>query len=234
VAGVSPGPPPGPPAGAPAGEPAPVRVLVVDDDPLVRAGLRLLLGGDDLVVVGEAADGAEACRRVEELAPDVVLMDLRMPGVDGLTATEQVLARPRPPAVVVLTTFDADEHVLRALRAGAAGFLLKDTPPAEIVAAVHKVAAGDAQLSPSVTRRLIAAATATYPRGEAARARLATLTARELEVARAVGEGLSNAEIGARLFLSVPTVKAHVSAVLDKVGVANRVQLALVVHDAES
>jgi len=211
-----------------------VRVLVVDDDPLVRAGLRLLLGGDDLVVVGEAADGAEAQVQVAAVRPDVVLMDIRMPGVDGLTATEAIRRAESPPEVIVLTTFDADDHVFAALRAGAAGFLLKDTPPAEIVTAVHKVAAGDAQLSPSVTRRLIASVTATHPRAQAARERLARLTERELDVARAIGEGLSNAEVGARLYLSVPTVKAHVSAVLDKLGAANRVQVALVVHDAEA
>jgi DNA-binding NarL/FixJ family response regulator len=211
----------------------PVRVLVVDDDPLVRAGLRLLLSGDDLVVVGEAGDGAEGCRQVEALRPDVVLMDIRMPGTDGLTATEAVLAGDDPPQVIVLTTFDTDEHILRALRAGAAGFLLKDTPPAEIVSAIHRVAAGDAQLSPSVVQRLIATAVATHPRVEAARERLAQLTPRELDIARAIGEGLSNAEIAARLYLSVPTIKAHVSAVLDKLDAANRVQVALLVHDAE-
>jgi DNA-binding NarL/FixJ family response regulator len=211
----------------------PVRVLVVDDDPLVRAGLRLLLSGDDLVVVGEASDGAEGCRQVEALRPDVVLMDIRMPGTDGLTATEAVLAGDDPPQVIVLTTFDTDEHILRALRAGAAGFLLKDTPPAEIVSAIHRVAAGDAQLSPSVVQRLIATAVATHPRAQAARERLAQLTPRELDIARAIGEGLSNAEIAARLYLSVPTIKAHVSAVLDKLDAANRVQVALLVHDAE-
>lgn len=209
-----------------------MRVLVVDD-PLVRAGLRMLLDGDDIEVVGEAADGAEGCRQAEALRPDVVLMDIRMPGVDGLTATEAIRTRSEPPEIIVLTTFDADAHVMRALRAGAAGFLLKDTPPADIVGAVQRVAAGDAQLSPSVIRRLIASVVATQPRAQMARDRLATLTARELEVANAIGEGLSNAEIGARLFLSVPTVKAHVSAVLQKLGAANRVQVALLVHDAE-
>jgi DNA-binding NarL/FixJ family response regulator len=211
----------------------PVRVLVVDDDPLVRAGLRLMLSGDDVEVVGEAGDGAEGCRRAGELRPDVVLMDIRMPGTDGLTATESLRAGDDPPQVIVLTTFDSDDHILRALRAGAAGFLLKDTPPAEIVSAIHRVAAGDAQLSPSVVRRLIATAVATHPRAEAARRRLAALTPRELEIAHAIGEGLSNAEIGARLYLSVPTVKAHVSAVLDKLEAANRVQVALLVHDAQ-
>jgi DNA-binding NarL/FixJ family response regulator len=213
-------------------EPTPVRVLVVDDDPLVRTGLRLLLGGDDAVVVGEAGDGAEAVRQVETLAPDIVLMDIRMPGVDGLAATEAIRARPAAPQVVVLTTFDADEHVMRALRAGAAGYLLKDTSPADLVAAVKRVAAGDAQLSPSVLRRLITTVAGTTPRAEDARRRLAALTERELAIAEAIGEGLSNADIAGRLYLSVPTVKAHVSAILGKLDAANRVQVALLVHDA--
>jgi len=212
----------------------PTRVLVVDDDPLVRVGLRMLLNGDDLAVVGEAGDGAEAARQVDALQPDVVLMDIRMPGVDGLTATETIRGLPDPPEVIVLTTFDADEHVLRALRAGAAGFLLKDTPPADILTAVHRVAGGDAQLSPSVLRQLISSVIATPPRGNAARERLATLTERELEVAHAIGEGLSNAEIASRVYLSIPTVKAHVSAILRKLDADNRVQVALLIHDAAS
>jgi DNA-binding NarL/FixJ family response regulator len=216
-----------PPAGTP------VRVLVVDDDPLVRTGLRLLLGGDDVVVVGEAGDGGEAVRQVEALGPDVVLMDIRMPGVDGLAATEAIRVRPDPPQVVVLTTFDADEHVMRALRAGAAGFLLKDTSPTDLVAAVKRVAAGDAQLSPSVLRRLITTVAGTTPRAEEARRRLAALTERELAIAEAIGEGLSNAEIARRLYLSIPTVKSHVSAILHKLDAANRVQVALLVHDAQ-
>jgi DNA-binding NarL/FixJ family response regulator len=142
----------------------PIRVLVVDDDPLVRVGLRMLLNGDDLVVVGEAGDGAEATRQVDALQPNVVLMDIRMPGVDRLTATETIRSLSDPPEIIVLTTFDADEHVLRALRAGAAGFLLKDTAPAGIINAVHRVVAGDAQLSPSVLRQLITNVTATPPR----------------------------------------------------------------------
>jgi DNA-binding NarL/FixJ family response regulator len=218
------------------GDAGPIRVLVVDDDPLVRAGLALMLGGrDDLTVVGEAADGAEAIAQHDRLRPDVVLMDIRMPGMDGLAATEALRGPGRPDAaeVVVLTTFDADEHVLRALRAGAAGFLLKDTAPAEIVTAIRRVAAGDAQLSPSVVRRLIANVAAPDDRGSEARARLAGLTEREAEVAHAVGAGRTNAEIAAQLYLSVPTVKAHVSVILAKLGATNRVQIALVVHDAE-
>jgi DNA-binding NarL/FixJ family response regulator len=185
---------------------SPIRVLVVDDDPLVRSGLRMMLeGGDRVSVVGEAGDGSEVLAAVDRHRPDVVLMDLRMPGVDGLAATELLRAQPSPPEVLVLTTFDADEHVLRALRAGACGFLVKDTPPAEIVRAIELVAAGDGMLSPAVTRRLIAhvaGGTDTHARGDAARARLATLSDREREVAVAVGEGKANAEIATELFMS--------------------------------
>ncbi|AOT61953.1 MULTISPECIES: response regulator transcription factor [Streptomyces] len=218
-----------------------IRLLVVDDDPLVRAGLSLMLGGaDDIEIVGEAADGAEVPRLVDRLAPHVVLMDVRMPGVDGLTATERLRARPGAPDVVVLTTFHADEQVLRALRAGAAGFVLKDTPPAQIVDAVRKVAAGDPVLSPAVTRQLMTHVAGAAPgpavreddRRTAAARRLAELAEREREVALAVGRGASNAEIAATLYVSVPTVKAHVSRVLAKLGLNNRVQIALLVHDA--
>ncbi|MFF5786052.1 response regulator [Streptomyces sp. NPDC012693] len=212
-----------------------IRLLVVDDDPLVRAGLALMLGGaEDLEIVGEGADGGEVPELVARLAPDVVLMDLRMPRVDGLTATERLRALPGAPEVVVLTTFHADEQVLRALRAGAAGFVLKDTPPAEIVAAVRRVATGDPVLSPAVTRQLMThvAGQPEQPRRAAAADRLAALAAREREVAVAVGRGLSNAEIALRLYMSVPTVKAHVSRVLAKLGLDNRVQIALLVHDA--
>ncbi|MFE2555842.1 response regulator [Streptomyces sp. NPDC059352] len=218
-----------------------IRLLIVDDDPLVRAGLTLMLGGaEDLRIVGEGADGREVPGLVDRLAPDVVLMDIRMPDVDGLTATERLRALPGAPEVVVLTTFHADEQVLRALRAGAAGFVLKDTPPAEIVAAVRRVAAGDPVLSPAVTRQLM-----THVAGEpdqpdrrepsrraAISTRLAELAAREREVAVAVGRGSSNAEIAAELYMSVPTVKTHVSRVLAKLGLNNRVQIALLVHDA--
>ncbi|WP_437083509.1 response regulator transcription factor [Streptomyces sp. enrichment culture] len=214
---------------------ATIRLLLVDDDPLVRAGLSLMMGGaDDITVVGEAADGAEAEALVDRTRPDVVLMDIRMPGTDGLTATERLRGRAQAPQVVVLTTFHADEQVLRALRAGAAGFVLKDTPPAEIVDAVRKVAAGDPVLSPAVTRRLMAHAadTAAADRRSRARARVAALADREREVAVAVGRGLANAEIAAALFMSVATVKAHVSRALAKLRLDNRVQLALLVHDA--
>jgi DNA-binding NarL/FixJ family response regulator len=166
--------------------------------------------------------------------PDVVLMDIRMPKVDGLAATEALRRRPSPPEVIVLTTFDADEHVLRALRSGASGFLLKDTPPAEIVRAVRRVAAGEATLSPAVTRRLIAhvADGGVDARRERARAQLSGLSEREREVAVALGQGRSNADIGAELFMSVATVKAHVSRLLVKLDLNNRVQVALLVHDA--
>lgn len=212
-----------------------IRVLIVDDDPLVRAGLRLMLGGaDDLQIVAEAGDGTAVAPAVAEHRPDVVLMDIRMPTMDGLTATEQLRSRPDPPQILILTTFDADRHVLRALRAGAAGFILKDTPPPEIVAAIQRVARGEPVLSPSVTQRLIAhVADADHDRRRTlARDRLAQLADREREIAVAVAEGKSNAEIGATLYLSVPTVKTHVSRVLTKLGFNNRVQIALLVHDA--
>jgi len=211
------------------------RVLVVDDDPLVRSALILMLGGAaDLDVVGEAADGRQGMEMALSLQPDVVLMDVRMPVLNGLEATRELHARPDPPRVVVLTTFDADEHVLGALAAGADGFLLKDTPPAEIVAAVRAVAAGDPMLSAAATRTLIDRLRRQDPddRQAAARARLAELTDREQEVALAVGRGLSNAEVARSLHLSIPTVKAHVSRVFEKLGATNRVQVAICVHDA--
>ncbi len=214
-----------------------IRVLLVDDDPLVRSGLRMMLAGaPELEVVAEAGDGREVLGAVDLHRPDVVLMDIRMPQVDGIAATRLLAAQPDPPAVLVLTTFDADELVLRALQAGAAGFLLKDTPPAEIVRAIELVHAGDGMLSPAVTRRLIALVAGDADAGaraERARARLATLSPREHDVALAVGRGQANPEIAAALHLSVATVKAHVSRLLDKLDVDNRVQIALLVHDAD-
>jgi DNA-binding NarL/FixJ family response regulator len=212
-----------------------IRVLIVDDDALVRAGLTMLLAGvKEIAVVGEAADGSEVARAVAEHEPDVVLMDIRMPGLDGLAATELLRARDDAPEVIVLTTFDADDDVLRALRAGAGGFLLKDTPPAEIVRAVLAVAAGEPMLSPAITRRLIGHVTdgVTHDRQRRAHEQLNRLTEREREVAVAVGLGKSNAEIGRELFMSVPTVKSHVSRVLEKLEFNNRVQIALLAHDA--
>jgi DNA-binding NarL/FixJ family response regulator len=213
----------------------PIRVLVVDDDALVRAGLSMVLAGaEDIVIVGEAADGNEVAQAVSQHEPGVVLMDIRMPGMDGLAATELLRTQDDAPEVIVLTTFDADEYVLRALRAGASGFLMKHTPPADIVRAVRAVAAGEPMLSPTVTRRLIGHVTDSEARDrrQHARERLDCLTKREREVAVAIGLGKSNAEIGRELYMSVPTVKAHVSSVLEKLELNNRVQIALLAHDA--
>ena len=211
------------------------RVLIVDDEALVRAGMRMILeSADDLAVVGEADDGAGAVEAVRRCRPDVVLMDVRMPRLDGIAATAAVRALDPAPSVIVLTTFDLDDHVFGALQAGAAGFLLKDTPPRELVQAVRVVASGASMLSPTVTRRLIShfTAGARPDRREAALDRLTGLTERETEVLAEVGRGLSNAEIGAALYMSEATVKAHVSRLLVKVAAANRVQLAIVAHDA--
>jgi DNA-binding NarL/FixJ family response regulator len=211
-----------------------VRVLVVDDDPLVRGALVMMLdGADGISVVGEAGDGDEVPAVVDAHAPHVVLMDLRMPRVNGIAATRRLRARPHPPEVVVLTTFDTDENVLRALRAGASGFLLKDTPPPRIVEAVRRVAAGDPILSPGVTRRLMDRVSADAGTNDRARAALAALSPREHEVALEVARGRSNAEIAAGLGMTVATVKAHVSHVLTKLALGNRTQIALLVHDAE-
>ena len=211
------------------------RVLLVDDDALVRSGLRMMLSGaPGIEVVGEADDGRAVLGAVDLHRPDVVLMDIRMPQLDGIAATRLLRSQPDPPAVLVLTTFDADELVLRALRAGAAGFLLKDTPPAEIVRAVELVRAGDSMLSPGVTRRLIALVAGdgdAAARQESARERLATLSPREREVALAVGRGAANADIAAELHMSVATVKAHVSRLLAKLDAENRVQIALLVQE---
>ncbi|TQS20138.1 response regulator transcription factor [Microbispora sp. KK1-11] len=212
-----------------------IRVLVVDDDPLVRAGLTLMLrGADELVVVGGVADGADVAAAVDAHAPDVVLMDIRMPGLDGIDATRLLRRRPDPPHVIMLTTFDADEHVFGALRAGASGFLLKDTPPEGIVDAVLRVAAGEPILSPGVTRRLIAhlAPEAEDRRRADARMLLSRLSDREREVAAAVGRGRSNADIAAELHMSVGTVKSYISRILAKTNLDNRVQLALIAHDS--
>jgi DNA-binding NarL/FixJ family response regulator len=211
-----------------------IDVLLVDDDPLVRSALGLMLGGQsDVRVVGEAADGRAGIDEARRLRPDVILMDIRMPVLDGLAATIELRQGPEPPHVIVLTTFDADDYVLRALAAGADGFLLKDTPPAEILEAIRRVADGDPMLSPSVTRSLIKqVAPPDSSRTSRAQERLEGLTGRERDVALAVGRGLSNAEIAGELYLSVPTVKAHVSRLFEKLGVTNRVQIAIVVHDA--
>lgn len=211
-----------------------IRVLLVDDDALVRAGLSMMLDGvGDIAVVGEAGDGREAMTAVDAHSPDVVLMDLQMPHVDGITATRRLRARPRAPEVIVLTTFDTDENIVHALRAGAGGFLLKDTPPAQIAEAVTLVAAGNPMLSPGVMRRLMDRTVAQAGQYERARNALAALTPREHDVAVAIANGRSNAEIAAELLMSVTTVKSHVSAILTKLDLDNRTQIALLAHDAD-
>ncbi|MEU7003234.1 response regulator transcription factor [Nonomuraea sp. NPDC046570] len=212
-----------------------IRVLIVDDEILVRSGLRMILEATgDIAVVGEECDGAGAISAVARLAPDVVLMDVRMPGVDGLTAAAEIGRSPQVPKVIMLTTFDLDEYVHLALRAGAVGFLLKDTPPRDFATAVRTVAAGNAMLSPTVTKRLISSFAEKGPsRAAGARKRLSVLTYRERQVLRALSQGLSNAEIGHLLTMSEATVKAHVSHSLAKLGLSNRVQAAILVHDAD-
>ena len=215
---------------------ATVKVLLVDDDALVRAGLRLILSSaDDLTVVGEADDGSTAVAAVRQYRPDVVLMDIRMAHTDGITATAAVRRLDPAPQVIVLTTFQADAQVLAALRAGASGFLVKDTPPVDIISAVRLVAAGEAIVSPSVTRTLLShsADTETSERQRAAAERLTQLTDREREVATALAAGASNADIADALHMSEATVKAHVSRLLSKLQVSNRVQVAILVHDAD-
>jgi DNA-binding NarL/FixJ family response regulator len=210
-----------------------VRVVVVDDEPMVCAHLRTILGSSGTIeVVGEAHDGAAGVAEVAATRPDVVLMDLRMPGVDGLTAIERIGRLADPPAVVVLTTFDADQYVLRALRAGAAGFLVKSTPPEDLIGLVQVAAEGHTVLSPVAARRLVAASADSHSARDRARELVASLTGREAEVLACLGEGLSNAQIGSRLYLSEATIKGYVSRVLDKLGCANRTQAGLIAHDA--
>jgi DNA-binding NarL/FixJ family response regulator len=211
-----------------------VRVLIVDDDPLVRAALSMMLdGAHGIRVVGEAADGDEVPSAVDAHAPDIVLMDLRMPRVDGITALHRLRRRRHPPEVIVLTTFDTDDNVLRALRSGASGFLLKDTAPEQIVEAVRRVAAGDPILSPQVTRRLMERVATEAGAYERARVALRTLSPREREVVIAVARGHTNAQIAAELFMSVATVKAHITHILTKLDLGNRTQIALLAHDAD-
>ncbi|RKS07982.1 LuxR family two component transcriptional regulator [Nocardiopsis sp. Huas11] len=215
-----------------------IRTLLVDDELLVRSGLRMILdAAPDIEVVGEAGDGAEAVRMARELVPDVVLLDIRMPGTDGLTAAARLTALERAPRVVLLTTFDLDEYVHDALRAGAVGFLLKDTPPRDLISAVRTVHEGHAMLSPSVTKRMLQRFAAPAEGGSAAgreqaRERLAVLSERERAVLVAVAQGRSNAEAGRALGMREATVKAHVSRILAKLGMSNRVQAAILAHDA--
>lgn len=213
-----------------------IRVVIVDDDALVRAGLKMMLGGEasPLEVVGDVADGSEAVALVEEYRPDVVLMDIRMPKMDGIEATKRVLALPEPPKVVMLTTFNTDDLVLGALQAGAHGFLLKDTAPPDMVQSIVDVASGEHALSQQVLGAVIGAATAHPEESREANARkaLAELSEREREVAIEVGRGLSNAEIAEKLYQSLTTVKATITRVLVKLGCSNRTQVAIIVHDA--
>lgn len=215
-----------------------IRTVLIDDEQLVRSGLRMILdSAPDIEVVGEGGDGTEAIRLTEELAPDVVLLDIRMPGVDGLTAAARLAALPDPPHVVLLTTFDLDEYVHGALRAGAVGFLLKDTPPRDLIAAVRTVHEGNAMLSPSVTKRMLERFAAPAPADSAegratAGRRLEVLSERERAVLVAVAQGMSNAEAGRALGMREATVKAHVSRILAKLGMSNRVQAAILAHDA--
>lgn len=211
-----------------------IRVVLVDDQQLMRSGLRMMLETQgDIEVVGEASDGDEGIELTRRLDPDLVLMDIRMPGKDGLAATEELSAQPDSPKVVVLTTFGEESYVYRALRAGAVGFLLKDTPPEELVTAVRRAADGLAVLDPAITQSVIAHFTdpVAQVRSEA-QERLGVLTGREREVLACLGEGLSNAEIGARLGLSETTVKSHVSKVMEKLACANRTQAAIFAYEA--
>ena len=209
----------------------PIRVVIADDHELVRAALRMVLEvEDDIELVGEARDGAEAVGLVRELNPDVVLMDIRMPNVDGLEATRRILRDASTTRVVILTTFDLDEYVYRALQAGASGFVLKDIPPEQLVASVRSAAAGEAMLSPSVTKRLIESFVRTPPPGPPP-PEIGELTPRELEMLKLVARGLSNAEIAAEAFVSEPTVKTHVARILMKLGLRDRVQVAVYAHE---
>jgi DNA-binding NarL/FixJ family response regulator len=205
-----------------------LRVLIVDDEELVRTGLEMILGAEkDIVVAGHAINGADAIRRTKDLGPDVVLMDIRMPGMDGLEATRQILQGDSEVKVVILTTFDLDEHVYEALRAGASGFLLKDVPASQLVHAVRVAAAGEALLAPSITKRLIASFA---PQASPAAYSLPDLTPRETEVLTLLAEGLSNVEIADRLFVSDATVKTHVAHILTKLGVRDRVQAVVIAY----
>lgn len=210
-----------------------IRLLLVDDEWLVRAGLRTMLTGQpDITIVGEAADGSAVREQVRDTDANMVLMDIRMPKVNGLAATEVLRALPDPPHVVMLTTFDTDEMVLRSLQTGASGFLLKDTPPADLISALRKVISGEPILSPAITRKLIVRYTEPGDRRAKADSQFEQLTPGEQRVAIAVARGMSNSAIAAELFVSIATVKSHISHVLDKLGFNNRVQIALLVHDA--
>lgn len=209
-----------------------IRVLLVDDQALVRGGFRSILDGqDDIEVVGEAADGREAIDRTRTLLPDVILMDIRMPRLDGIEATRRLLGGGCSARVLILTTFDEDEYVYQALRAGASGFLLKSAPPRELAGAVRTVAAGEALLAPEITRRMIEEYVRRPRPGSGRGAGLETLTPRELEVLGLIARGRSNAEIAAQLYLSEPTVKTHITRILAKLGLRDRVQAVVFAYE---
>jgi DNA-binding NarL/FixJ family response regulator len=209
-----------------------IRVLLADDQRLVRSGFRMILRADpEIEVVGEAGDGLEAVELAQELQPDVVLMDVRMPRLDGIEATRRILLRPEAPRVLVLTTFDLDEYVYAALRAGASGFLLKDAPEEQLAVAIRIAAEGGALFAPAVTQRLIARFAELEPNG-AAPPRFEELTAREVEVLRLVTRGLSNAEIAAELVLSDHTVKTHVARILSKLDLRDRTQAVIAAYES--
>jgi DNA-binding NarL/FixJ family response regulator len=210
-----------------------IRILVCDDQALVRDGFRLILSAnDDIDVVGEAADGAEAVELAKRLLPKVVLMDVRMPVMDGIEATRRIVASGLESRILILTTFDLDEYVYDALRAGASGFLLKDVTAAQLADGVRVVAAGEAMLAPTVTRRLLERFAGSLPGSEAGPPRLESLTEREREILTLLASGLSNAELGARLYLSEPTIKTHLSSIFRKLGVRDRVQAVIAAYDA--
>ncbi|HEY8817123.1 MAG TPA: response regulator transcription factor [Candidatus Dormibacteraeota bacterium] len=209
-----------------------IKVFIVDDQALIRDGLRTMLELDEgISVVGEAADGSAVLEAVQRTRPDIVLMDIRMPGVDGLEATRRLLRRPGGPKVLVLTTYDADEHVVEAMRAGASGFLLKDLRKGQLVRAVYQAAAGDLVIDPSITRRLIEKVTDKGRARTEARSTLSRLTEREVEVLRLMARGLTNAELAGDLSISESTVKTHVARVLDKLEVRDRVQAVILAYE---
>jgi len=209
-----------------------IRVLICDDQALVRAGFRAILGSrPEIEVVGEAENGAEAVALAERRRPDVILMDIRMPVLDGVEATRQLVAEGSPARILVLTTFDLDEYVHAAIRAGASGFLLKDVTPANLVEAIRIVAGGDALLAPSVTRRLLERFAATLPADDESSKVLGQLTPRETEVLRLLAAGLSNAEIASELVVSEATVKTHISSLLRKLGLRDRVQAVILAYE---